>query len=136
MKKRSLVVIAALLFGVCMLHAQDKKEGHKVGGIRAGWQASGLFEEGSKPDTAQSLSSFYVGFYRDTKIIPLLHIGSGLEYFQSGMQYSTNTSRVLHTMSIPLDLKIKLGPIFALTGFASNIKVSERRVYKSESTKT
>ena len=134
MKKKTFLIITALLLGFCLTHAQDKKEGHKVGGIRAGWQAAALFEDGSKPDTSNALNSFYVGFYRDTKIIPLLHFGAGLEYFQTGMDYSTNTSRVLHTISVPLDLKLKLGPVFALTGFAANFKVSEKIVYKGDST--
>ena len=135
MKKKALVVITALLFGLCLTQAQDKNEGNKVGGIRAGWHSAGIFEDGSKADTANSLNSFYVGFFRDTKIIPLLHFGSGIEYFQNGMEYSSNTKRVLHTLSVPLDLKLKLGPIFALTGFAANFKVAERVVYKGESAK-
>lgn len=134
MKKCASLLIATLISGLCLIQAQDK-EGNKVGGIRAGWHSAGLFEDGSKPDTANSLNSFYVGFFRDTKIIPLLHFGSGIEYFQNGMEYSSNTKRVLHTLSVPLDLKLKLGPIFALTGFAANFKVAERVVYNGEGAK-
>ena len=130
MKKRTFLILSAVLLGIGLAQAQDNKEGNKVGGIRAGWHSAGLFEEGSKPDTANSLNGFYIGFYRDTKILPLLHFGAGLEYFQNGMEYSSNTSRVLHTISVPLDLKLKLGPVFALTGFAANFKVSEKVVYK------
>jgi len=114
--------------GVLLIHAQEKKEGNKVGGIRAGYHSAALADYGSEPDTANSLNSFYVGFYRDTKIIPLLHFGTGMEYFQNGMKYSTNNKRVLHTVSVPLDLKLKLGPVFALGGFAANFKVSEKVV--------
>jgi hypothetical protein len=133
MKKTALLCMSTLLLWVCSTQAQDPKESHKVGGIRAGFQAAGLFENGSKPDTSNSLNSFYVGFYRDTRIIPLLHFGAGVEYFQNGMKYSSNTSRVLHTVSVPLDLKLKLGPVFALTGFAANFKVSEKIIYGDES---
>ncbi len=128
MNKRTFIVIMVILLGVCISQAQDKKDGNKVGGIRAGYHSAGLFEDGSKPDTANNLNSFYVGFHRDTKIIPLLHLGTGLEYFQNGIKYSSNTSRVLHTVSVPFDLKLKLGPAFALGGFAANFKVSEKVV--------
>ena len=134
MRKRTFLIITAVLLGMGITQAQDPKEGHKVGGIRAGFHSAGLFEDGSKPDTSSALTSFYVGFFRDTKIIPLLHFGAGLEYFQNGMEYSTNTSRVLHTISVPLDLKLKLGPVFALTGFAANFKVSEKVIYRDNST--
>jgi hypothetical protein len=69
-------------------------------------------KSGSKPDTANNLSSFYVGLFRDTKIVPMLLFGSGFEYFQCGMSYTNNTARVLHTLSVPLDLKVKLAPAF------------------------
>ena len=126
MKKKSLLFTAAILMGILALHGQDKKEDQKEGGVRAGWHYAFLVEEGVKPDTASALSSFYAGFFRDTRIIPLLHFGSGIEYFQNGMDYPNNSARILHTVSIPLDLKVKLGPVFALGGIAANFKVSEK----------
>ncbi len=127
MKRRILFTVAVLLSVAIVTYGQRKENGgNKVGGIRAGWQAAALVKEGSKPDTANNLNSFYVGFFRDTKIIPMLHFGSGLEYFQNGMSYTTGSERVLHTISVPLDLKVKLGPVFALGGIAANFKVSEK----------
>ena len=126
MQKNSFLFTAAMCIGVLALHGQDNKESQKLGGVRAGWHYAFLEEEGAKPDTASALNSFYVGFFRDTRIVPVLHFGSGLEYFQNGMEFPNNSSRVLHTVSIPLDLKVKLGPVFALGGIAANFKVSEK----------
>ena len=125
MKKLSLVLATIFFIGTQIVQAQDK-DSQKVGGIRAGWHTATLAASGSTPDTVNNLNSFYVGFYRDTKIVPMLHFGSGLEYFQNGMSYTGDGERVLHTLSIPLDLKLKLGPVFALGGVAANFKVSEK----------
>ena len=132
MKKGILFLLSALVIGTYGSNAQDKDK-QKVGGIRAGFQSAYMVEEGSKPDTANSLNSFYVGFFRDKKISPLLFFGSGLEYFQNGMKYPGDTKRVLHTISIPLDLKLKLGPVFALGGAAANFKVAEKIVVEDNS---
>lgn len=127
MKRKMMFLVAALLMGALSLYGQDKGKGsQKVGGIRAGFQAATMVMDGNKPDTAHSLNSFYVGFFRDNKIIPLLHFGTGIEYFQNGISYTDNSDRVLHTISVPLDLKVKLGPVFALGGIAANFKVSEK----------
>ena len=126
MKKQLLIFTAALLLGALALQAQEKDQKSQKVGIRAGFHAATLVKDGSKPDTANSLNNFYVGFFRDTKIIPLLHFGAGIEYFQNGLSYSKSSERILHTISVPLDLKVKLGPVFALGGFAANFKVSEK----------
>ena len=129
MKKLTLLLLSVLVVGTYVTHAQDKKSGDKVGGIRFGAHAATMVKDGSSPDTSNYLNSFYVGFFRDSKIAAILYFGSGLEYFQNGLDYSTNSKRVLHTISIPLDLKVKLGPVFALGGIAANFKVSEKLVY-------
>lgn len=127
MKKGILFLLSALLMGIYGSYAQDEGT-QKVGGIRAGFHSASMVEEGSKPDTANSMNSFYLGFFRDQKISRMLYFSSGLEYFQNGLKYSNNSKRVLHTISIPLDLKFKLGPVFALGGAAANFKVAEKIV--------
>jgi hypothetical protein len=128
MNKKPIFLVVMFLLGTVATLAQDKEKrgGHKLGGIRAGWHYASLVKDGSQLDTADNLSSYYVGFFRDMKIIPMLHFGSGLEYFQNGTNYIGNSSRILHTISIPLDLKVKLGPVFVLGGTAANFKVSEK----------
>lgn len=122
-------LLSVLIAGTCITHAQDKKSKDKVGGIRFGAHAATMIKDGNSPDTSNYLNSFYVGFFRDNQLTPMLYFGSGLEYFQNGLEYTQNSKRVLHTISIPLDLKVKLGPVFALGGIAANFKVSEKLIY-------
>ena len=122
----SVFVLAVILtLFTADLHAQDKG-GDRVGGIRFGWHQSAFYEDGNALSNADPMSSFYAGFFRDNKVIPLLSIGTGLEYFKNGIQYTDDSSLDLHYVSIPLNAKVKLGPVFALTGFAPSIKVAER----------
>jgi len=98
----------------------------EIGGIRAGFHSAVMVEHGARPDTAQRLSNFYLGFFHDSQISSLFYIGNGLEYFQNGLEYTGDSKRVLHTLSIPCDVKCKVGPVFALAGAAVNIKLAER----------
>jgi hypothetical protein len=126
--KKAISFITMLLIAALSMFGQSKEMGgDRVGGVRAGWHYAAMELKGAKPDTANALNSFYVGFFRDTRIIPMLHFGSGIEYFQNGMEYSENRARILHTLSVPLNLKVKLGPVFARAGLAANFKIAERQ---------
>jgi hypothetical protein len=129
MRKVPILLIIILVLGPYMAHAQGDKSSNKVGGIRAGYHAATLVLRDSDVDTTNVLGGFYAGFYRDNKVASILHIGTGLEYFKNGTEYSKKSSRVLHTISVPVSLKVKLGPVFALGGIGANFKVSEKLVY-------
>jgi len=134
MKKTFLFILLFCFLGTVVLNAQDKeKNKRKVGSIRVGYHSASQVLDGEKPDGSDSHNSFYLGFSRDTKIIPVLWFGSGVEYFQNGVNYSDDTKRLMHTISVPIDLKVKLGPVYALTGFAANFVVSEKLKTESSS---
>lgn len=124
-RKTFLLLVTLCFLGAMTLEGQEKEK-RKVGSIRAGFHSASMVLEGEKPDASNSLNSFYVGFSRDTKIVPLLWFGSGIEYFQNGLVYANDVKRVMHTISVPVDLKLKLGPVYALSGFAANFMVSEK----------
>ena len=128
MKKATILLMFVLIVGTYFTQAQDKKSKDKVGGIRFGAHTATMVKDGSSPDSSNYMNSFYIGFYRDNKIAPMLFFGSGLEYFQNGFDYTRDSRRVLHTISVPLDLKVKLGPVFALGGISANFIVSEKIV--------
>jgi len=128
MKKVTFLFVFAIIAGTYLTQAQDKKSKDKVGGIRFGAHTATMMKDGDTPDSSNYLNSFYIGFFRDNKLAPMLFFGSGLEYFQNGFEYTKDSRRVLHTISVPLDLKVKLGPVFALGGIAANFKVSEKIV--------
>ena len=129
MKKELLFLLTILLIGSFTVPARDKGT-KKIGGIRGGFHSATMVADGSKPDSVNSLNSFYVGIFHDNKIAPILHFGTGLEYFQNGLKYSGNTERKLHTLSVPLYLKVKLEPVFALGGAAPSFKLKEQVEYK------
>ena len=135
MKKNLLVFVIAVTAALITadIQAQDKK-GDRVGGIRFGYQASNYYLDGDAW-ASEAMGSFYAGFFRDNQIAPLLHLGTGLEYFKNGISFTDDLRRDLHYVSVPLNAKIKLGPVFALTGFAPSFKVAERFVDGGDSVK-
>ncbi len=128
------VILVILVVSTADVHAQ-KEGGDRVGGIRFGWHQSAFYNDGNAVSDADPMQSFYVGLFRDNKIAPLLSFGSGLEYYQNGINYAGDNKLALHYVSVPLNLKLKLGPVFALTGFAPSVKVAERIVTDGNSVK-
>ena len=92
-------------------------------GIRAGYHASNLYNGSSA--LYNTHNTFYVGVFKDVKILPLLHFGAGIDYFQGGSIKDNDNDIILHYLSVPVDLKLKLGPFFALAGVAPSFKVHE-----------
>ena len=126
MKKELLIILSILIFGSCTINAQEKSDKQKLLGIRAGYQASYMVNNGSMPDSASAINWFYVGLYRDQKLNKVLSYGAGLEYFQNGLKYPNNSERVQNTLSIPIHIKVKIGPVYALGGIATNFKLTEK----------
>ena len=134
MKKTNLLFVFAAVFSLITadLQAQEKK-GDRVGGLRFGYHTSSLEKDGDA--WGDQVNSFYVGFARDNQLMPLLHLGTGLEYFKNGVILTDGIQRDFHYLSIPINAKLKLGPAFALTGFAPSFKVAERYVTDGNSVK-
>ena len=118
----SLLLIFILAVTILQVKAQ---KGEKFG-IRAGYQSSAWYKGGSQLPGTDPLSNFYVGVFKDNKILPAIHFGIGLEYFQNGYKINSNDKRVLHMLSIPVYAKVKIGPVFGLAGFGANFNVSEK----------
>ena len=126
MKKLNSVLVFSMVLLVISTDGHAQKDGDRVGGLRFGWHHSAFYDDGNAVSDADPMQSFYAGFFRDNKIVSLLSFGSGLEYYQNGIKYSDDNKLALHYVSVPLNVKIKLGPVFALTGFAPSFKVAER----------
>jgi hypothetical protein len=120
MRKIYMMLLLAL-FAVAFLPAKAQKIG-----VRAGYQMSNFYKDGSGLNGADPLSSFYLGVFKVKKIIPAVHFGMGLEYFQNGFNGTGDSKWVLHYISIPVYIEGKLGPVFALGGFGANFKVAEK----------
>lgn len=128
-KQMKKAIIISIILADCLCfwaRAQKGSEDRFVSGIRGGWHTATLLKDGAEPNEANNLNSFYIGFFNDNQIAPLLYFGKGLEYFQNGLTYTGNSERKLHTLSVPLYLKLKVGPVYGLGGIAGNIKVAEK----------
>ena len=119
--KKVIVIFSLLVLGNLTFKslAQDKKFG-----IRGGYQTSYLTQDGDK--TGSSKSGFYLGAYKDTKVFPFLHVNTGLEYSQMGASNLDNGDYTLNYIGVPLALKAKVGPLYALAGSGFNVKVAEK----------
>ena len=103
------------------IHAAD---GDRVGGLRTGYHSAQFNLNGDF--VGEPIQTFYLGFFRDQKVMPVMHFGSGLEYYKNGTRFDSENLRELHYLSIPLNLKFKLGPVFALGGAAPSFRVADR----------
>jgi len=126
-----LVLVMTMAFLSSSMFAQaDKKRGMRFGYISSKVSKTELdwledFDDGYK--------SFYVGFFNDAKLIPLLHLSTGLEYYQTGQKLNDSNKLILHYISLPLGLKLKLGPVQAFGGVHGAVKVSSRLTLLGES---
>jgi len=130
--KKVCFLLLVLMVTLTILPAKAQR-GERFG-IRAGYQSSAQYKGGSQISETDPLNYFYAGLFRDNKIVPALHLGVGLEYFQNGHTYNNGSDKwVLNYLSIPVYLKAKLGPVFALGGLAANFKLSEKIYFNGES---
>lgn len=133
MKNLSLLLLSiAFALNIQTVSAgDDDKHESKIGGIRAGWQYSGIYDNGSLPTGYDPLSAFYVGLFKEVKVIPLFRVGGGLEYSQVGIVSNVqniDNSIKLQYLYIPIYAKLKLGPVFILGGISPSFKVAEKVV--------
>ena len=121
MKHLGLFLLLALFtISITQMQAQSKI------GVRTGYQNSTIKKDGSMLSGTDSYNSFYIGLFKTHKIISGLHFGYGLEYMTTGAEWNDNAENVvMSNLSIPLYIEGKLGPVFALGGFAANFKINE-----------
>ncbi len=120
MKQIKLLFLVLLIIGI----SSETFAGDKFG-IRVGWQYSNLYD-GSSTLGDDALNSFYLGVFKEKKIIPFLRLGGGVEYSQVGVSMSGSSDKVkFHYMSLPIYAKVKLGPVYGLLGAAPAFKVGE-----------
>lgn len=132
MNKIKLLLIATLISTPMLNAFAGDDEGGKKG-IRAGYQMSNFYTDGNQ--NAENLNSFYLGVFGEKKLIPLLRLGTGVEYSSTGMTSNAanlESKYVRHAISVPVYLKLKLGPVYALGGAAANFGVSNNFTVNDE----
>ena len=105
---------------------QLQAQGKRSIGVRAGYQISGIYIDSHKIAGTSMYSSFYMGVFKEKKIVPFLHLGIGLEYCQNGAIRPDDNDQVIKYVGIPVHLKAKLGPLYALVGVQPKVKLSEK----------
>ena len=124
MKKISLVLLMVFItFTTIARHDKDSK---LYKGVRVGYQSSNLFD--GSTSLHDNLSSFYVGFFGVKKLGAgkLLSLYSGLTFYQTGSKKNDDNQVVLGYISIPVSLRVKIGPAYAFGGFNAAFKVGEK----------
>jgi len=131
---KKIAVIGLFILGIVIsVSAQDKDEPGKFG-VRAGWHSAQVTIDGAGILSTDPLNTFYVGIFKEKKLMPILYFGGGLEYFQNGFQSTLiDLQRKLHYISLPLYLKVKLGPVYATGGTALNFKIAENTKFLDSS---
>ena len=115
------IVMVTLLSNI---NAQEKKSADGKG-IRAGWQSSFIAIDGN--DLNESSNGFYAGIFKNNNIgVSILNLDTGLEYYQINGETSTNNLTAdlkLHYLSIPIALRVNLGPLYAMAGVNGALKL-------------
>jgi hypothetical protein len=102
---RPLVLLLAVAALSCVsLHAQQR---NSAIGIRAGVQAAQLKNDFNNLfDNNQN--RYFIGIYKDSWLVPLLRVSTGLEYYETGSRQQ-DVDLKLNYMSVPLAIKADLG---------------------------
>ncbi len=124
--KRILLILSLIAIPGLLIAGPKDDESKKIyKGIRGGFQSSTFaVDEGDSPD---GLGSFYLGIFGGKKLGPskLLSIYSGLTFYQSGADDKDFGEVKLSYISLPVSLRVKLGPVYAFGGANAAIKVGE-----------
>lgn len=126
--KNSIGILVFAFFAMILnpaIAGDGKKDGPDRFGIRVGYQSSIWKSGGSKLSGSGDYNSFYAGVFKENKIIPMIHLGAGLEYMQAGAKLKSGNNYSLGYLGVPVYLKGKLGPFFALAGVGVNLKITE-----------
>jgi hypothetical protein len=124
------ILIAFIAFTTETVQAQGKRNI----GIRAGYQISGLFEGSDRLAGTSNYGGFYAGAFKEKKIIPFLHWGVGLEFCKNGAELADNSRQVINYLGVPVYLKAKVGPVYALLGVQPKVKIGEKIIINDETT--
>jgi hypothetical protein len=118
-------LMATSLLASCTLAAQDtekNKDDDHWNGLRAGFHLSNF--EGDKGSTS-SRNGYYGGYYRNLIKVPLYSLSTGLEFNTAGSA-SGDDERRLSYLSLPINNRFKLGPVYVDLGLDAALKMGEK----------
>lgn len=124
--RTSILLIVLLL--ETPLWAQDDEKKERAHGIRAGWHYSDL---GGK-ENFDPRSGWYAGVYHNWLKAPLISASIGVEGNSAGA-VSGDTEVRLAYVGVPLNGRLKVGPVYFDLGLDAAFKVSEKWLVDGES---
>jgi len=122
MKNIKLILLCSVVISSHSLFSQQSVEGT----IKAGWHKAGTFKDGEQ--MGESINTFFVGihFMSNAKTDDVLGVVLGIDYFKNGWEQG-DSYRYYHTLSMPIGMRINIGPVFFTGGAAVNFVVTEKR---------
>ncbi len=116
MKNLLIIALSSLLFEVSFAQTGGDKKG--TPGIVAGWNSATVGVKDSDV-SADPASGFYLGIIWEQKLAPIFRLQSGIKYNKNGYSYGNIPGydrTVLNYLSVPVALKVKVGPLYGLGG--------------------
>ena len=130
------------------VNAQGRDKKKRTNFFQVGYNYSSLISSGNH--FGDSKGSFYISLYKEMKVMPFIHLGSGLEYIKNGSYISNENKGIyfvdgeilptddyvyLNYLTIPLHLTAKLGPFAGLVGVSGSYRVDARLISDEENRK-
>ena len=115
-----LPLLLLMVFVTSDLSAQNEPKG--ISALRFGYQSTVLTS--SDGNLFSNRDAFYIGAFREQRIIPLLRWSAGLEYFQAGAQDDDNSIKINY-LQVPVGLNVVLGPVNAGGGIGLGFRIGD-----------
>jgi len=125
MKKIALIFLTAMLIGNFQANAQL--------GVKLGYNFAKMTGDVDAGYSEKSLNNLTLGAFLDKDLIPLLDLRLGVDYSPKGSRQENGNDfdqLQLNYLEIPIQAKIKLGPVYALGGVYGSFALKGR--YESE----
>ena len=121
------LLLASVL--TCPVHAQDEGREERSNGLRAGWHMSDLVGD----EDYDPRNGYYFGYYRNWIKLPLVSLSSGLEVNTAGAEAdSLDAEFRLTYITLPINGRLKLGPVYFDLGVDAAVKVNEKFLISGE----
>lgn len=121
---RLLLLLMMTLAGMESAMCQDYNRADGVRhGLRIGGTFANLTTSAGDEYLPNTLDTYYFGYIRESPFLPFMRFGAGLEFYQLGGRDGAREQVKLSYLSIPLMLKVKIGPFFAMGGYQGAIRV-------------
>lgn len=96
----------------------------QINGLRAGLNVSNLRDPDGEKLYPDNLAKYYIAYQRESPFAPLLYYGAGLELSVNGGRDNLRQELNLLYISIPLTMRVDIGPAYARAGFMGSMRLT------------